>query len=231
MIRTHREEVSLSAADVVSASWRCLAVSLDSLLKIEDGQRHPGAFHLDALMVVLGLLEPQCEDLISRWAQHPRTPARWRGATLETWDQMLAAESAPIPRTRRLPRGAVGSTRLMSLHDVVVTPSFKMTFTTDEDALVRTVAARAGITVGGLVRQGILEAIGDEKDRWWTNGNVSVNGSGVVPKAVRVELSAEQLYAQRRVSGGAPLADWAKVVLLSGVLSGRIPSTPGFSAK
>lgn len=204
-MRDRREEVGLSAQEVASAAWDHMAIPLrvDTLCKMERGGRLPQPYHLDAIMVILGLGERERKWAIRQWAQATEMQEdgrRWRD---------LVASDRPLAKTRRSPAGHIGASRIRSSREVGLSPVLKLHMTEADRALLEATARTLDATASDVVRSVLLDAIAQKR----VPTGMESSGARGVAKNVRVELTAHQLAEWRKISAGHKLATWAYLVV------------------
>lgn len=210
-LRERREEVALSADEVARAAWDYLAVPLrrDTLCALENGARHPNAYHLDALITLLGLTAAQRRWLIQRWAKHPR----WLGSGVRpaTWASAVAAEDRPIPKARRSPAGHPGSARLRSSEEVELTGVIRLHLTEEDALLLERAASMARMTCSDLVRQILTDTI--------ESGKLPKLEPPTAPRHIarniRTRFTLDQIEKWRKMSAGHHLNVWAYLVVFA----------------
>lgn len=220
-LRERRSEVGLAVSEITNAAWHQLGIPLHavSLEMAERGQRQPSAWHIDVLIVLLGLTEEQAAWLIQRWSSNPKVG---RELSLDEWPDFMAAQPLPLPVMKRVTRGPIGAARMPHLAaPVELNTQLKLRTTADDDALLRLTARAAGHTVSEYVRLVIQDALQRQYEHQPRTADESAR---VVPHNIRIKLTPAELVAFRELSRGHKLSTWVYFVVMDYLRGGFLPA-------
>lgn len=211
-LRERRAEVGLAVSEITTAAWHQLGVPLHavSLEMAERGQRQPSAWHVDALIALLGLTDEQARWFIQRWAANPKvkTQPSW-----DTWEEYLTDQPLPLPVMRRSTRGPIGAVRMARLDNPVeLNTQLKLRTNAEEDALLRLTARTLDYTVSDYVRAVIQDAL----NRSYEHQQRSEPGehARTVAHNIRIRLTPAELRTFRELGRGLKLSTWAYFVVM-----------------
>lgn len=209
-IQRLRAAAGLSRAEVSERAWKEARTSLVALPSIERGRRTPTPHQLEALRRVFDL-DFLVFSLLLGMAQRARRDVPEVGSLFD-WQAWLVAQTPAPPRTRLVAAPYPGGIHLRAMN---ASQPMKVRVTSEEAALIKDAAARAGKQVASWLHDVVLDAA-EESDATF---HVPLQPRGTKIKArkpmpYRLPQDANLMRRLDRLRNGTPLALWVRYLVV-----------------